>query len=361
MSQVSHQLLCTLLALLPNQNQRKLFQIQLRGFLRGNGQVRPRHQLLSSPAAASRFYNHADWNTRALMKTVQQCLLNQLFRADSNRTGRKPTLSVLVDLTTLRKTGQFKGLPVSCLNGKYGLHLVVIYVIFGQQRFPWSFAFWKGKGRASESKLAVAMIKSLCRHLQGRFQVKVLADSGFDNQYFLKPLSQMGLTVLVATKGDRKVGDKKIKELFYNGSWVRLKTPELQVTVGWFERRYPTGKTERRYVLCNQPLSARTLVKWGRQRWAIETFFKTAKSRFGLDQFGQRTLRGIIRFLFLSLLAWILCFLLDSHVNKTRGIDWGNLALLAAKILLHWVLTSELLLFQNHLFSSNLSFEPIFL
>lgn len=349
MSRSAYELLCTLLALLPNQNQKKLFQIQLRGFLRGNKQVRPRHSTLSSPAAASRFYNHAQWNTRALIKAVQQHILQQLFKTYQRKKGRKPTLDVVVDLTTLRKEGQFKGLPISCLNGKYGLHLVVVYILIGKQRYPWSFAIWKGKGRASESKLAVGMIKSLCRHLQGRFQIKVLADSGFDNQYFLRPLSQLGLTVLVATKGDRKVGDRKIKELFYNGSWVKLNTPELQVTVAWFERRYPTGKTERRYVLCNQPVSARTLIQWGRRRWAIETFFKTAKSRFGLDQFGQRSLRGVIRFLFLSLLAWILSFLVSEQSEQQE--DWGDRAVRVTRVLLHWVLVTEFLMLQDQLFS----------
>ena len=135
-----------------------------------------------------------------------------------------------------------------------------------------------------------------------------------------------------------------------------MNRPDLQVTVAWFERRYPTGTTERRYVLCNQPLSARTLIKWGRQRWAIESFFKTAKGRFGLDQFGQRTLRGVIRFLFLSLLAWILSFL--SSEQSERVEDWGHRAVLAARVLLHWVVVSEFLMLQDQLFSPS---RPYFL
>lgn len=348
----AHQLLCTLLSLLPNQNQKKLFQIQLRGFLRGNRQVRPHHHTLGTSCAASRFYNQYHWNTRALMKAVQQHILQQLFKAYPRKSGRKPTLNVLVDLTTLRKEGQFKGLPVSYFNGKYGLHLVVVYLLIGKVRFPWSFAVWKGKGYASESKLAVGMIKSLCHQLQGHFHLKVLADSGFDNQYFLKPLSQLGLTVLVGTKGDRKVGDKKIKELFLNGSWVKLNTPELQVTVAWFERRYPTGETERRYVMCNQPLTAKTLVSWGKLRWRIEAFFKAAKGRFGLDQFGQRTLRGAIRFIFLSLLAFILTHTVNDYPNSPT-MDWGALAFQAARSLVLWLLRAEFLVLQGQLFSSS--------
>jgi hypothetical protein len=33
---------------------------------------------------------------------------------------------------------------------------------------------------------------------------------------------------------------------------------------------------------------------WGRRRWAIEGFFKTAKHRFGLHRFGQQTLLGSV-------------------------------------------------------------------
>ncbi len=79
---------------------------------------------------------------------------------------------------------------MSYVNGKYGLHLVV-YLLIGKVRFPWSFAVWKGKGHASESKLAVGMIKSLCRQLQGRFYLKILTDSGFDHQYFLPSMDRI--------------------------------------------------------------------------------------------------------------------------------------------------------------------------
>ena len=284
------------------------------------------------------------------MNAVQQHILQQLSKAYPRQSGRKPTLEVLVDLTTLHKEGQFKNLPVSYFNGKYGLHLVVVYVLIGKFRFPWSFGIWKGKGRASESKLAVAMIRSLQRRLKGQFRLKVLADSGFDNQYFLRPLDKLGLTVLVGTKGDRKVGDKKIKELHFNGSWVRLNTPELQVTVAWFERKYPTGKTERRYVMCNEPVSARTLVSWGRLRWRIEAFFKAAKGRFGLDQFGQRTVLGAIRFIFLSLLAFVLTHTVN-HCPNQKGMDWGKMVLMAARSLVPWVLRAEFLILEKQLFS----------
>ncbi|NEQ44940.1 MAG: hypothetical protein F6K00_15805 [Leptolyngbya sp. SIOISBB] len=61
-------------------------------------------------------------------------------------------MRLLIDLTTLPKTGQFKQLSsptdnpevtapwVRMLNGKRGLHLVVLYLELGDWRVPWSLA-----------------------------------------------------------------------------------------------------------------------------------------------------------------------------------------------------------------------------
>jgi len=57
----------------------------------------------------------------------------------------------------------------------------------------------------------------------------------------------------------------------------------------------------KRYVISTKPLKASTISWWGKHRWQIEGWFKTAKHRFGLDKFGQGTLLGIYRWLILSL------------------------------------------------------------
>ncbi|MBD1848853.1 hypothetical protein H6F87_02320 [Cyanobacteria bacterium FACHB-502] len=45
----------------------------------------------------------------------------------------------------------------------------------------------------------------------------------------------------------------------------------------------------------SDPYSGVYLVRLGRQRWAIEGFFKTIKHRFGLHYFGQSTKLGVYR------------------------------------------------------------------
>ena len=55
------------------------------------------------------------------------------------------------------------------------------------------------------------------------------------------------------------------------------------------------------------------------------------KGRFGLDQFGQQTLLGTIRFLLLAFLAFVLTNI--SRVDKTLIPDWKSLALEVQKTL----------------------------
>ncbi len=102
-----------------------------------------------------------------MIRTTRQAILQQ----KSQHLPRKGTpLQILIDLTTLEKCGKFfhLGNPtddpnapdpwVRVLNGKRGLHLVVLYLVIGQWRVPWSFRVWRGKGYPSPSQLACALV-----------------------------------------------------------------------------------------------------------------------------------------------------------------------------------------------------------
>ena len=59
------------------------------------------------------------------------------------------------------------------------------------------------------------------------------------------------------------------------------------------------------------------------------------KFRFGLDQFGQRTTRGVFRFLILGFLAFTLAFWQALEmVTDWNDLDWGVVARAAADNLL---------------------------
>ncbi|BAZ40470.1 hypothetical protein NIES4101_64310 [Calothrix sp. NIES-4101] len=106
------------------------------------------------------------------------------------------------------------------------------------------------------------------------------------------------------------------------------------------------GKLEKRFVLSTRPIKASTLKWWGKRRWQIEGWFKTAKHRFGLHRFGessrrcrfpsrrtgepegkgQGTLKGMYRWLILSLTAYLIAHWSYLHTQPASPPDWGQAA-----------------------------------
>ena len=143
---------------------------------------------LKSPSSLSRFLNRYRRSTCQLIRTTRAAVLEQL--------AVHPVLSnvpvrLLIDLTTLKKTGRFWHLStpteddedsepwVRMLNGKRGLHLVVLYLVIGERRIPWSFCIWRGKGEDSLSQLACKLLATVPKQLtQGR-TVVVQSDTEF--------------------------------------------------------------------------------------------------------------------------------------------------------------------------------------
>ena len=106
---------------------------------------------------------------------------------------------------------------------------------------------------------------------------------------------------------DRKLVDGRIlRHLHQQGQQVRLVGLKFPVTVAWYYLKRKDGRLEKRFVLSTRPLKASTIKWWGKRRWQIEGWFKTAKHRFGLHRFGQGTLLGMYRWLILSLTAYLI-------------------------------------------------------
>lgn len=66
------------------------------------------------------------------------------------------------------------------------------------------------------------------------------------------------------------------------------------------------GKRVKRFVISTKPMKEKTIVRWGKRRWQIEGFLKTAKHQFSLHRFGQKTLLGVYRWLILSFVSYLL-------------------------------------------------------
>jgi hypothetical protein len=320
-------LFCTLQTIFATAYQRASFRTLLSLFLRGNGQPYLRHSHGKSASALSRFVNHYDYSSSSLMRLTRQAAVNSLLAHVQQRRGRRPTLLVMIDLTTLEKTGRFAELGlIRVLHKKRGLHVVVMYLQVGKLRVPWGLRVWRGKGTASVSVLGLRLVASLPWQLTSRFRVLVLADGGFGTTPFLEGIHALGFDAVVGMRQDRLLTDNRSIKYVRSGERVTLQGLSFPVTVG---RYYLTrhGQREIRIVVTTLNISGHLVSRWGKRRWRIEAFFKTTKSRFGLARFGQGTTRGVYRFLLFSLLAFVLSQWGTWHLPKHVFPDWRAIAL----------------------------------
>jgi hypothetical protein len=322
-------------------------------FLEAQGHPYPEHTQIKSASALSRFLNHYNWSTRGLIRATRQSILEQIAK---HRPSKRVPLKILIDLTTLEKCGKFLHLSnptkdepdpwVRILNGKRGLHLVVLYLVYGEWRVPWSFRVWRGKGCPSPSDLACKLLGTVPKQLTQDRTVIVLADTEFSTVKFFNAVHAKSWRIVVGVRNSRKLQDgRKVKQLYRHGNrgqQVLLEGLTKPLSISWFWLKRADRKRELRFVVSSHPYSGAYLVMLGRKRWAIEGFFKTIKHRFGLHCFGQSTKLGVYRWLILSLLAYLLahwivqCFL-------SPVLDWKEACDLTLSILFPSILWLKLL------------------
>lgn len=344
----AHKLVYDLLNLMPSAHQRASLKTMLALFLRARGMALPEHAQRKSASALSRFLNLYDWPTRAAIRTLRREVSKTLL--ERRKAGRRPILRAIVDLTPLEKSGEFEGLGdlVRVLNKKRGLHLAILYVELDGWRIPWGFRLWRGKGGASPGALALKLLRSLPRELTARHEVMVLADySAFCGVEFLRGVRRLGHHVVVGVRKDRLLADGTRLDRMGRRrggegrggekAWLEgLEELPVYVASYWLKR---DGGRERRFVLSTKALSPKHIMRWGKRRWRIEGFFKTAKGRFSLDRFGQGTKLGVYRYLVLSLVAYVLAhwgYLSQERVGLPR---WGE----AARTILEEVLAETVI------------------
>src|SRR4028118_1206057 len=163
-------LVYNLLCLMPSVYQKASLNAMLGLFLEAQGHPLPQHTIVKSASSLSRLLNHYSWSTRAVIRSTRQAVLQQIAQ---HRPRKDLPLRVLIDLTSLEKCGKFFHLGtvtddpkapdpwVRILNGKRGLHIVVLYLVVGQWRVPWSFRVWRGKGYPSPSQLACKLLATV--------------------------------------------------------------------------------------------------------------------------------------------------------------------------------------------------------
>jgi hypothetical protein len=336
-----------LLSMMPSRYQRQSLNALLGLFLMATGQALPQHSELVSASGLSRFLNHYHWPTRAVIRTVRAEVLRQIQAQD--RYGCSPILHVVLDLTTLEKVGKFQGLGrlVRVYNGKRGLHLVVLYVLVGRVRLPWSFRVYRGQGQRSPIQLAQRLILSLPHCLTQTYRIRILADTAFGSADFLQWVkARPGCNAVVGVSDDRRLATlgQSVQSMTRQGSQVTLFGMTVPVTLSWYWLKRDNGQREKRFVVATEPLSGSYITRLGRRRWQIESFFKVAKHRFSLHRFGQQTLLGVYRWILLSLIAYFLAHSACLWSGQFYRPDWAMAAHLALEKLLPTVLVARLVL-----------------
>jgi Transposase DDE domain len=337
-------ILYTLIELMPSSYQRLSLQASLAMFFEpSTGAKLPEHGVLRSPSALSRFLNEYGWPTMAVIRATRQEIRKQLKR--NAFIGRRPHLQVIIDLTTLEKRGKFKAFSnmIQVLNGKRGMHLVVMYLVVGEIRMPWAFRPWRGKDTTTPAQLGLKLLRTLPRELKQRFQVQVLADTGFSSVEFLEGVRKQGFHALVGMPKNRLLTNgRPLKTIGKKGQLVQFEDLSFPVYAAWFYL-HRDGKLEKRFVISTRRLKGNTITWWGRRRWAIEGFFKTAKYQFWLANFGQQTLLGVYRWLILSLISFLLVHWVHLSTNSFQPPAWRTACALALSLLLPQVSVTLLL------------------
>jgi hypothetical protein len=211
-------LVYTLLLLMPSRYQQENLETMLGLFLEAQGHPLPQHSQTKSASALSRFLNLNSWSTRKLIRTIRQHILKQIL-AESLRV-RRPFLQVIIDLTTLEKRGKFQPFEhlIKVYNGKRGLHLVVLYLVVGRWRIPWSFLVWRGKNHPSPAQLGLKLVKRLPKALTKRFRVMILVDTAFGSVEFLHGVRRFKFHVIAGVRCDRQLVDgRRLRQLCKRG------------------------------------------------------------------------------------------------------------------------------------------------
>jgi len=338
----------TLKELMPTQYQKDNLETMLALFLEAQGHPLPEHSQTKSPSALSRFLNINPWSTREIIRVIRHHALETVFKAlASSGKGRKPFLQVITELQTLEKRGKFSEFSdlIRVYNGKRGLHLVVVYLVVGKCRIPWNFRVWRGKGTPSPAQLGLKLVKRLPPSLTQHFQTIILADTAFGSIEFLEGVRKLKYHAVTGVAISRKLADGRVlRHLHKQGQQVRLFGLKFPVTVSWYYLKRDNGKLEKRFILSTRPIKSSTLKWWGKRRWQIEGWFKTAKHRFGLHRFGQGTLLGIYRWLILSLTAYLIAHWTHLHIQPASPPDWGDAAQTALESIFPHIVVSLLLL-----------------
>ena len=165
----------------------------------------------------------------------------------------------MVDLTTLEKVGKFPNLGklVRIYNHKKALHIVIMYLVLGPWRIPWSFRIYRGKGTPSPSQLAQKLLNNLPKVLTRNFQVYVLGDTAFSTIKFINQVRNQSHHTILGISKSRTLAvrvawpfghGRKVSQIKTRGQQVYLKGLDYPVFLSWVWLKRD-GKRVQRFVI----------------------------------------------------------------------------------------------------------------
>lgn len=176
------------------------------------------------------------------------------------------------------------------------------------------------------------------------YRIRVLADAAFGSTEFISGVRPLGFHAVVGIRWGRRLQDNcRVDQLRQRGACIQLSDLEEAVSLSWVWLKR-AGQWVQRFVISTQKMTGRAIARCGKRRWRIEGFFKTAKHRFGLHRFGQKTRQGVYRWLILSFMAFLLAHWCHEALIATPIPHWGAAAQQALETLLPTRVLAQLLL-----------------
>ena len=141
--------------------------------------------------------------------------------------------------------------------------MALLYLAIGPFRFPWRVRVYRGKGTATPTDLALALLRQIPQAWRACFKIRVLADAGFSTTELIPGAQTLGVEVIMSARCNRRLADDSlVQELTQRGHTVTLKVLSIPVTVSWFWRRHEeTGQRERHFVVATEAFSEAYLVR----------------------------------------------------------------------------------------------------
>lgn len=274
-----------------------------------------------SASTASRFLSCEHVPEQVFWETLNAWQFAQFYARP--RRGRRRDVHLKLDLSCIEKTG--KHIPFArVFNKRFGIQVVVLHACVEGFSVPLGYRIYQGKGKPSVVELGLELLSAFPVSHFGA-GVVVLADSGFSSRKFITGAQDLGFTrLLLGIKSNYRLADgRRLDTQTKRGEQVVLHDlPDVPLWLSWCDIKRD-GTKKRFFVAATFKAGGVYLAKRYRQRWLIESFFKSVKHDFGLKEARVRTHTGIRLWIFFACLAFTLA-------SFKRSLSHNRLNLLQA-------------------------------